>query len=237
MDIRSKRMALITGGSKGIGAAIAKKMTELGYEVAIIARDKNQLESVRNYLVAEGAVVHALQANLTQKEDINRISKFVEKYAGQLKVLVHNAGMAKVGSVQNMPLEDWKAIFDLNLTAPFLLTQKLLPFISEKSKILFINSVAGKRAFPEWGAYSASKFALRALADALREEVRSKHIAVTTIYPAAVDTPLHDAMPYDWNRSLMLKAQNVAEAVEYCVKTPPHVLVNDLQLENLAGTF
>ena len=101
----------------------------------------------------------------------------------------------------------------------------------------FINSAAGLQTYPEWGAYCASKFALRALADTLREEVKAKQIRVTSLYPASTDTEIHNDLPYNWNRKKMLTVENVAQAVIYCIEQPDNVSLKSIELENLNGTF
>jgi len=152
-------------------------------------------------------------------------------------MVIHNAGTARVGKIEEMPASDWRRVIDVNLTAPFFLTQKVLPLMKSGSQFVFINSVAGRQSFPEWAAYSASKHGLKALADTLRLEVAEKGIRVTTLYPSSVDTLLHDDLPYDWERSKMLKPRDVANAVAYLLKQPDNITINELDIENCAGKF
>jgi len=231
------KLAVVTGASKGIGASIAKELAEAGYYILLLARSAEGLAQVADYLQAEGLQASFLPVDLTKTEQVDQVIKFVENLGKDVSVLVHNAGTAKVGRAADMKLADWQDVINLNLTAPFYLTQKLLPKMKEGSQIIMINSIGGKQAFAEWGAYSASKFGLRGFAEALRAEVEEQGIRVTSIYPAAVDTPIHDGLPYDWDREKMMKADDIARAVLYCLKQGPKVRINDIEIENTAGRF
>jgi len=237
VSIRLSKLALITGASKGVGAAIARTLSENGFAVLLTARDEAALSQVTGYLQAEGAVAYAVAADITTEEGIAALDRAVAKTGVDLGLLVHNAGMARVGKVAEMKKEDWQAVLNLNLTTPFLLTQKLLPRLHAGSQIIFINSIGGRQVFAEWSAYCASKYGLRALADSLRQEVAEQGIRVTSIFPGAVDTPLHDNLPYDWARDKMMKPADVAAAVLYCARQAPNVRINELELESVAGKF
>ena len=152
-------------------------------------------------------------------------------------LLVHSAGIAKIGTVETMSFSDWQKTIDVNLSSPFFLSQKCIPHLSKNAHIFFVNSVAGNQTFSEWAAYCASKSGLRALADTLRQELAPGGIKVTSIYPSSVDTPMQDKIPYDWDRSKMLRPDDVAEALVNCYQRPAHVQIKDIHLENLAGTF
>jgi len=237
VSIRLSKLALVTGASKGIGAAIARELSENGFAVLLVARNAGALEQVSGYIQAEGGVAYSVAADLTGEEGIEKVDRAVSKTGMDLGLLVHNAGIARVGNIAEMKPADWRALMDLNVTAPFLLTQKLLPRLHPGSQIIFINSIAGKQAFAGWGAYSASKFALRALADSLRQEVAQQGIRVTSIFPGAVDTPLHDTLPFDWARDKMMKPADVAAAVMHCARQAPNVRINEMEIESSSGKF
>jgi len=232
-----KNWAVVTGAGRGIGKAIALALVKEGYGILLTARSEDQLRAVQEEIRSGGGNAVYLPLDLSLPQAIEKSTSFFNAYSGKISLVVHNAGIAKVGTVAEMPLEDWQIVQDVNVRAPFLLTQKLLPLMVKGSQLIFINSVAGKQSFAEWGAYYASKAALKALADTLRAEVQPQGIRVTSIFPAAVDTPLQDTLPYDWDRIKMLRAVDIAEAVLYCVRRPEAVRVNEIDLENNAGTF
>ena len=232
-----KNWAVITGAGRGIGKAIALALAKEGFGVLLTARSEDQLRAVQEEIRSGGGNAAYLMLDLSFPRAIEKSASFFNTYSGKTSLVVHNAGIAKVGAVAEMTVDDWQIVQDVNVRAPFLLTQKLLPLMAKGSQIIFINSVAGKQSFAEWGAYCASKAALKALADTLRAEVQPQGIRVTSIYPAAVDTPLQDTIPYNWDRTKMMRAKDIAEAVLYCVRQPQAVRINEIDLENSAGTF
>ncbi len=232
-----KKWAVVSGAGRGIGRAIALALAKEGYGVLLLARSENQLREVSGQIQKDGGSAAYLPLDLSRPREIENAFSFFSNYSGKINLLVHNAGIAKVGSIAEMKAEDWQTVQDVNVRAPFLLSQKLLPLMPKGSQIVFINSVAGRQSFAEWGAYCASKAALKSLADTLRTEVQPQGIRVTSIYPAAVDTPLQDTLPYDWDRSKMIRAEDIAEAVLYCVRQPETVRINELDLESSAGIF
>lgn len=231
------KLAIIAGASRGIGATIAKELSENGYIVLLLARDKEGLNHVAGYIQAEGGAAHALAVDIATKEGVEEVARFVKNFDGELTLLVHSAGMARVNPIEHVSLEDWQETLRINLTGPFLLTQKMLPFLKAGSQVIFINSVSGKKAFSEWGAYSVSKFGLRALADTLRAELAKRQIRITSIFPAAVNTTRQDVLPFDWDSNKMMKAVDIAQAVLYCIRQAPHIQISEIDLENIAGKF
>jgi NADP-dependent 3-hydroxy acid dehydrogenase YdfG len=233
----ASEIALITGASKGIGRSIAKKLAETGLSIFATGRDISQLESLKKEIGEKSGTCSIYSAELTDESQVDQMVSEIQKSGMKIQVLVQNAGVAKVGSVKEMPLTEWQKTIDVNLTAPFLLTQKCIPLLSNKSHIFLINSVAGNQTFPDWSAYCASKYGLKAFADSLRQELAPDGIKVTTIYPSSVDTPMQEKIPYDWDRNKMLNPDDVAEALINCYQQPAHVQIKDIHLENLAGTF
>jgi len=231
------KLALISGASKGIGWAIALEAANSDLDIIITGRNEDELKSLENEINSMGQKCYNFSADLNNVKSIKNLTNQIQNLNQKISLLVHSAGIAKVGNVKEMNIEDWELNLKTNLTAPFILTQKLLPLMESKSHIIFINSVAGHQSFPEWSSYCASKFGLKALADSLRSEVAADGIKVTTIYPASVDTPMQDSLPYDWDKSKMLRAKDVAKAVMHCYLQPENVQIKELDIENNAGTF
>jgi NADP-dependent 3-hydroxy acid dehydrogenase YdfG len=223
---------LITGANRGIGREISKRLAAHGHEIIAVARNKHLLQTL-----ADEINCSFLSANLREPAEIDRIADWFDQNGRRIDTLIYSAGIARVGKLATMSLEAWQEVMLVNLTAPFYLTQVLLPHLNQPGHIIFINSTAGLHTFPEWGAYSASKYALRALADTLREELKEKKIRITSLYPTSTDTEMHDNLPYNWNRKKMLTVENVARAVVYCTEQPENVTIKSIELENFNGTF
>lgn len=187
-----EKVCVITGASSGIGAAISKLFSEKGYRVYEISRRGKIRADVRKYEEIEGA-----------------IRRVVEKEGG-LDILVVNAGIARVGYVEDFEVSDWLDVINTNLNGAFYTVKAALPYVREGGHIVFIGSIASKRAFPGWAAYCASKWGLLGFANSLGEELKGR-IKVSTVLPGAVDTPLWDNISE--SRERMLKAEDVAEVV------------------------
>lgn len=186
------KVCVITGASSGIGYATAKLFSERGYRVYGISRRGDLRADVRNYEEIKGA-----------------IKRVVEKEGG-LDILVVNAGIARVGYVEEFEISDWLEVLNTNLNGAFYTVKAALPHIREGGHIVFVGSIASKRAFPGWAAYCASKWGLLGFAKSLGEELKGK-IKVSTVLPGAVDTPLWEGIGGD--RSRMLKAEDVAKVI------------------------
>jgi len=186
------KVCAITGASSGIGYATAKLFSERGYRVYGISRRSELRADVRNYEEIKGA-----------------IERVVEKEGG-LDILVVNAGIARVGYVEEFEISDWLEVINTNLNGAFYTVKAALPHIREGGHIVFVGSIASKRAFPGWAAYCASKWGLLGFAKSLGEELKGK-IKVSTVLPGAVDTPLWEGIGGD--RSKMLKAEDVAKVI------------------------
>jgi len=228
---------VVTGASKGIGKETARMLAAKGFGTLLLARSQSNIKLLCEELKKQGRKAHYLAMDLSKPEAITGSQSFFAPFSGKIELLVHNAGVAKVGALTKMNPADWQQIQDVNLRAPFLLTRLIVPLLARPARIIFINSVAGTKTFPEWGAYAVSKFGLKALADTLRLELAAQSIRVTSIFPASVDSSLHDNLPYHWDRKQMLRPADVARAVVYCAEQPERVRINELFLENSAGTF
>ncbi len=171
-------------------------------------------------------------------EDPAQISTMAEAIGTQpLDVLVHNAGTAVVKPFEKVSLEEWCATFAVNVTAPFLLTQKLASGMLPGSSIVNVLSIAAKTGFPGWSAYCTSKFALEGFSQSLREELRPRGIRVMNIYPGATATEIWNTAEGDWPRDKMMSADEVAQAVRFALSRPAEVAIENLTLTNTAGAL
>lgn len=231
------KFALITGASRGIGRSIAVALAREGLHVIVTGRDEKALEELKREIVTDRGSCTYIVADLGKSAEIDNLVRLVTEISGSLDVLIHSAGIARVGKVADLTPQDWYESLSVNLTAPFYLSRKCLPYLMRNALIVFINSVAAKNSFPDWSAYSATKAGLAAFADVLRSEVQEKGIKVTSVFSASVDTPMQASLPYKWDRSKMLTPEQVAQIVLYCYRQPRNVSVKNIDIENIAGTF
>jgi NAD(P)-dependent dehydrogenase (short-subunit alcohol dehydrogenase family) len=235
------RQALITGASRGIGRATALAFAKLGVSSILIGRSLQDLEAVADEVRALGAEAKAVCLDLSEISSIQSRLATVLEAVGSIDILVNNAGMGYTANLMDTPLTDWQQVIDLNLTAPFQCVQAVLPMMRSQQHGTIINiiSVAGRQAFPEWGAYCASKFGLMGLTKSLAQEERAFGIRAVALCPGAVNTPLWDTktVQADFDRSLMLSAEDVANAIVHAALLPSHVLIDELVLMPNVGTF
>jgi NADP-dependent 3-hydroxy acid dehydrogenase YdfG len=162
---------------------------------------------------------------------------------GGVDILINNAGAAYIGELIDMPLTEWQRLFDLNVTSVFQCLQAILPTMrSQKSgTIINVASIAGKQAFPSWGAYSATKFALLGMNQAIAAEEQPHGIRIVAICPGSVDTPLWDSLgdkvSSNFNRAAMLRPITVANSIMSLINLPTDAVINDLVLMPNAGVF
>lgn len=211
VSLRGKS-ALVTGAGRGIGRAIAIALAKSGCEVYLTARSADQLAAVQAEIHAAKGKAAALPADLTRDEDL---ASLVQS-CGPVDILINNAGWGKRTPVARAKIEDWDQTLRLNLRAPMILTQKLLPAMIEKGNgaVINIGSVSGKSGEANGAAYSASKFGLIGFTQSLFEEVREHNIKVAVILPGYVDTPMIPPVKH-LERSKMIQAEDVAQAVLY----------------------
>lgn len=234
-------VALISGASRGIGAAAARCFAAAGYDLLLLARSEADLSALAAELTPLGRRVETLALDLA---DAAAIAPGLDQLCGRgltPSVVINNAGMAYTGSLAEMPLDQWLRLMQLNVTAVFQVCQALLPRLRAAGggHIINVSSHAAHHAFPDWGAYCVSKAALGSLGRCLAAEERSHGIRVSTLTLGAVNTPLWDSetVHSSFDRRAMLEAERAAEALLYLAQQPATLVVEDLTLMPAAGAF
>jgi 3-oxoacyl-[acyl-carrier protein] reductase len=214
------KVALVTGAGRGIGKAIAISLAKSGCRVILAARTREQLDGVRETIRTNGGEAVAIAVHLTRDDELERLVEQSCKAWGSVDILINNAGWGKRAPVIRANVEDWDQTLRLNLRAPMILAQKLLPAMVAKGEgaVINIGSVSGKTGEANGAAYSASKFGLIGFTQSLYEEVREHGIKVSVILPGFVDTPL---IPPNrqLDRSKMIQADDIAQAVHYILSS------------------
>lgn len=228
------RTALVTGASRGIGRRVAERMAEEGARVWCLARSEETLLSVTREIGGE-----ALVADLSDDADTwAALDRLVDTLGHAPDVVVNAAGVFSVASLASESVRTFDAHLAVNVRAPFLVIRALLPSMLERGTgtIVNIGSVAGRRAFPGNGSYSASKFGLRGLHEVLVEELRGTGVRASLVEPTATDTELWNSIDLDSDPSLpsreaMLRVDDVADAVLFVATRPESVVVPTLRVE------
>ena len=241
------KVALVTGASSGIGAAIARRLAALGLKVALVARRAERLEALQAELERSGAQALALAADLRHEAEVARLFQTVRAAWGGVDVLINNAGLGHEGPLAKADPADWRELLDVNVLAVSLCIQNALRAMEGKpeAQIINISSLAGHRVplGRDVAYYAATKHAVKALTDGLRDEmVRARRpVRVGMISPGLVETEFHGKSLRDeekgramYGRFKVLEPGDIADAVAYMLAVPPHVQVHDIVIRPLA---
>ncbi len=233
------RIAIITGGSSGLGSQIACKLAQKGFHSVIIGRNKKRLEKIYGKIIESKGKCTPIQLDLCQDNCSKVIKKKIDKIRGNVEVIVNNAGIGIFKNVEMLSVDDWQKMISLNLTAAFLLTKLYVPEMKKNKKgiLIYINSVAGKKGYPFSSGYVASKFALRGFAESVREELRAEGIKVVSIFPGAIDTPLWDQVDSQFDRKEMMTIEEVAETIMSTVDFKNISVIEELVIRRIKGDF
>lgn len=236
----SPPVALITGASRGIGAAAARAFAQAGYQLLLLARSQSDLEQLAQELRSERCRVETIAVDLSDPQAIAPALENLLSRGLVPTVLINNAGAAYTGALAEMPLEQWQWLLQLNLTSVVQTCQAVLPALRQtQGLIINVSSHAARNAFPEWGAYCTTKAALASFSRCLAEEERQHGIRVSTLTLGAVNTPLWDSetVHSSFDRRAMLTPERVAETLLSLAQQPSSNVVEDLTLMPAAGVL
>ena len=228
------RAALITGGSSGIGLAIAKALGEDGYGVTVSARKPDKLESAAEELRGSGIDVEAVPANMAKEEDITALVAAHRERFRRLDVLVNNAGVGIGGAVADTETKKLDMQINVNLRAVYLTAREAIPMLkeagAEHGKALIANtaSIAGKYGQGWLAAYSATKFGVVGLTQGLHKELAADGIQATALCPGFVATAMTEWVE-GVEKEEMIQPEDIAEAVRYLLRTSKACIVPELQ--------
>ena len=229
------RAALITGGSSGIGLAVARMLGEEGFGITLSARRPDKLEEAAETLRGEGLDVNSVPANMAEEDDIKSIAESHKERFGRLDVLMNNAGVGIGGAIEDAETKKLDMQLDVNLRAVYLMSRETIPLLKEAgkehSRALVINtaSIAGKFGQGWLAAYSATKFGVVGLSQAMHKELGSEGVKVTALCPGFVDTPMTDWVQEQVSKDEMIQPTDIAEAVRYLLNTSPACIVPEIQ--------
>ena len=241
----AERAALITGGSSGIGLAIARALGEDGYGLTIAARRPEKLGAAAEELRGAGLEVNSLAANMADEEAVAGIVRSHKETYGRLDVLVNNAGVGIGEAMHELTTKYIDMQLGVNLRAVIIGTRESLPLLreagAEHRKALIVNtaSIAGKSGQPWLSVYSATKAAVIGFSEATQKEVASDGIQVTALCPGFVDTPMTEYVRGQVKQEEMIRPEDIAESVRFLLRTSPGCLVPELVFtrpDELPGT-
>lgn len=238
----SRPVALVTGASSGIGRAVGRMLAREGMRVAMCARRVERLEELAGEIREAGAEARVFGVDLRDESGITGMFETVQDEWGGVDVLVNNAGLGRSAPLMSAGSDPWREMLDVNVLALCICTREAVRQMrarGDDGHVVHVSSMAAHRVPPQSGVYAATKFAVRALTEALRQELRAakSRIRVTAISPGYVETEFAavyhgdpEAARRTYGRFKVLEPADIAEAVRYVLSQPPHVQMHDLLL-------
>jgi len=229
----ANRVALVTGGSRGIGRAIAIKLAELGAVVAICGRDSEKLRATAGELDARSGRSFWQAADVTRVDEVGKLVSETEAKLGPIEILVNNAGIGLFGPAHEKSEADWDRVLNTNLKSVFLVSRAVVPSMIKKGAgdIINISSLAGRNTFAGGGLYCASKWGVQGLSGCMAEDLRGYGIRVSVICPGSVATEFSGHTVKDASKAL--QAEDVADAVEAVVTQRQGSFMSEIHLRPL----
>ncbi|WP_432571659.1 SDR family NAD(P)-dependent oxidoreductase [Kineococcus sp. SYSU DK005] len=241
MNTLTGTTALVTGASSGIGETTALSLAAAGARVALVARRGERLDDLADRIRAAGGSAHPIVADITDAEQANSAVEQAVATFGGLDVLVNNAGVMLLGSIEGAPTEEWDKMIAVNVQGLLYTTRAALPHLLEaaagergSADVINVSSEAGRTTSPGMGVYNLTKHGVGAFSDALRKEVSTRNVRVTLIEPGPVATELFTHIRpevlagWDSEGAKLLHAQDVADAITYAVTRPARAAVNEI---------
>lgn len=232
------KVALVTGASSGIGAATAIALAAEGAAVAIAARRTDRLEALRAKLDEQSASVLVLELDVTDEQACRVAVRSTVDELGGLDILVNNAGVMMLGVIDGADTTDWTRMIETNVLGLMFMTHAALPHLLEcNGQVIQVSSTAGRVAAKGAGVYNATKFAVNAFSESLRQEVTQRGVRVTLIEPGVVETELRDHITDSAAKESItaraaemrqLQSGDIAAAIVYAATQPEHVAVNEI---------
>lgn len=227
-----ERTAIVTGASSGIGAALSRQLINKGAVVYGLARRADKLKKLHSEL-GEGFI--PVQLDVTNEPDVSQWVVSTFSSDNQPDILVNNAGWGAFGNVDELSLDDWHSMLNLNLSGVFYLTRKVVPLMKQNpnhTHIVNISSVAGLIGNPKISGYNATKFGLRGFSEALFKELRFDAIKVTCVFPGSVATEFFDNSGME-THDHMMRADDVASSIIHVLETPDNFLIDEITMRPL----
>ncbi|MDT4969678.1 MAG: hypothetical protein QOJ64_4415 [Acidobacteriota bacterium] len=231
MDLNNK-IAIVTGGTKGIGRAIAESLLRNGMRLCICARDADEVENAVESLsgIGDGEVIGAV-CDVRDLDEVNGLFDHVADEFGGVDVLINNAGIGIFGRLAEMAPDDFRAVIETNLLGVFYCCRQAIPRMKQRGGGYIINmsSLAGTNAHPQMTAYNASKFGLNGFSEALMQEVRHDGIRVSYVMPGSVNTNFGGDEPDD-SKSWQLQPNDIADVVLGLLRTDDRALQSRIEI-------
>ena len=235
------KVILITGASSGIGFSTALTLSKAGATIVAGARRLDRLERLKKAVEEQGGKISINRLDVTNKEECIQFTNSAINEYGRIDVLINNAGLMPLSFVKNLKIDEWDRMVDVNIKGVLYCTASVIPHMlaNKSGHIVNVSSIAGRIVFPAGSVYCATKHAVTAFSEGLRQELSQRsNIRVTCIEPGVVDTELNNTITDSSLQGFIetvkkmqpLQAQDIANAILYAIDSPNHVNVNEIMI-------
>jgi len=232
------KVVVITGASSGLGEATARRLSAEGASVALGARRLDRLDSLVSELTAGGGKALAVATDVVHRDQVKKLVDAAVQTYGRVDVMINNAGLMPQSPLERLKVDEWDRMIDVNIKGVLYGIAAVLPYMKQQKAghIINVSSVAGHKVGPGFAVYAATKHAVRALSEGLRQEVKPYNIRTTVISPGAVATELPDSITErdiaenarKFYEALAIPADSFARAVAFAISQPEEVDVNEI---------
>jgi NADP-dependent 3-hydroxy acid dehydrogenase YdfG len=241
------KVVVITGASSGIGESTARLLASKGARVVVAARRKDRIDALVQQIRGDGGIAVGFTADVTQRDQLEALMRGALGEYGRIDVLVNNSGIMQIAPMSALKVEEWDRMIDVNVKGLLYGVAAVLPIMQRQKQghIINVGSVVSYKVFAPGGTvYSATKFAVRALTEGLRIELKQDHIRTTMISPGAVATELSDGSSDETARAqlsalykIAIPAQAIAQTIAYAIEQPPEVEIDEIVIRPTVQEF
>lgn len=235
------KVALITGASSGIGHSTAQALAKERCKVVAGARRIEKLEELKDIVEKQGGEITIQKLDVTKINECNNFAKIATEKYGTIDILINNAGLMPLSFFKNLKIDEWDKMVDVNIKGVFYCTSSVIPIMikNKSGHIVNISSIAGRIVFPAGSIYCATKHAVTAFSEGLRQELSQRsNIKITCIEPGVVDTELNNTITDTSLQSFIknvkdmesLKAEDIANTILFALKTPSYANINEIMI-------
>ncbi len=227
-----KKVACVTGASRGIGRSISLMLAEAGAHVILCSRNRNKLQDVKGEIASRGGKATVIPADIAVEKEITSVFDTIKAKIGRLDILVNSAGIGSTGSLVDFPIENFDQIMAVNLRGVFICCQQAMRIMITQGSgyIINISSVVGFKGYPDQSAYTASKHGVMGLTKSLAVEAQEHGIQVSAILPGGVDTEFVKNIRPDLDTSVLILPEDIAKTVVYLLSLSDRAMVDQVHI-------
>lgn len=232
--MKNLKVLVITGGSEGLGAAIAQQFASTKIKIWLLSRNVENLKKVTKSLNSKACDADFVNCDITSEAAIKKAIQHIISINGKIDVLINNAGVWTQGDIQNYSTKGIKKVYNINVIGLMKITSEVIPFMMKKGQGQIVNiiSTSAIESHPDWSVYVSSKFAVRGFTESLKKNLAGKGIKVIGIYPDGIGTAFYKnaGINFNENEDWMISKKDVAKIIKFIINCPKDVVIDHIEI-------